>query len=73
MSQSAVKAFNKSYLAQIAFSRVIITLAICGLAALALLKLVEFIPNSDTWAMWISILVALLGVALHLGTHNNPL
>ena len=32
--------------------------------ALAVLKLVELIPNAQTWAMWIGIVLALLGVVI---------
>ena len=64
MATRSIKSFNRGYLAQLGFNRAVIAVGVCAAGALLLLKLLEFVPNAETWATWLGIGIGLLGLLL---------
>ncbi|MCA0268045.1 MAG: hypothetical protein LCH53_02305 [Bacteroidetes bacterium] len=64
MATRSLKSFNRSYLAQVGFNRAVIAVGACAVGALLLLKLIEFVPNAETWATWLGIGIGMLGLLL---------
>jgi len=64
LSHPVLSAFNRGYIAKLFFFRAALALVCCGLIALALLKVTDWVANPQPWLTWLGIALSVLGVVV---------
>ena len=64
LSRPILKAFNRGYIARLAFFRSTVAVVCCGLIALALLRVTAWIQNPQPWLTWIALALSVLGIVV---------